>query len=131
MKIAKSQWMVGNHPMQDSAQFIHNYFNPEDGKFQCTYKLNLESVKRETESNTSQVVEYGSKYLGAMYFPSYELLVESQACNNALYVDIVGLGKSLKDGTMAVPHGVLGPEDVGYLDDLTNVSWRFTNVNFL
>jgi hypothetical protein len=51
-----------------------------------------------------------------MYFPSYDLLVESRACNNALYVDIVGLGKSVKDGTMAVPHGVLGPEDATYLD---------------
>ena len=77
MKIAKSQWMVGNRPMDDSAQILCNYFNPVDGKFQCTYKMNLKAVKREIESKTRQVVEYGSKYLGAMYFPTYDLLVES------------------------------------------------------
>jgi hypothetical protein len=118
IKIAKSSWMVGNRPMEDSAQFLRNYFNPVDGKFQHTTKMNLKAVKREIESKTGQVLGYGSKYdLGAMYFPTYDLLVESRACNNAIYVDIVGLGKSVKDGTMAVPHGVLGLEDAGYLDD--------------
>lgn len=51
-----------------------------------------------------------------MYLPCYDLLIGSIACNH-LYVDVVRLGKSHKDGTNAVPHGVVGNDDAVFLEE--------------
>lgn len=56
------------------------------------------------------------QFVGAVYFPSHNLLVTSYTDINNLFVDIHALAKSLFDGTEAIPHMVIHPDDAHELD---------------
>ena len=101
-------WRTHQDVPQGTLQFLSKY---HDQDYFRTRKWNLckelQKTKHDLPQKRKNSLQMNNKYSGALYVPSHALLIQTQSCNTALYVDIHGLAKSPMDSTPGLPHAVL------------------------
>ena len=101
-------WRTHREVTHGTLQFLSKYHVGDvfrSRKFHLTKEF--QTTKNNLRYNDKDSLQMNNKYSGALYIPSHALLIQTQACNSALYVDIHGLAKSPMDSTPGLPHAVL------------------------
>jgi hypothetical protein len=101
--------------------FLSNYHT--DPPFRTTMlspatmlKMMKATIKSSQHNNTSPP-QFNNRYAGALYVPSHNILIQTQAFNSALFTDVHGLASSPLDDTPGLPHAVISEIDGQHLSE--------------
>ena len=96
----------------DPLLFLQRYHNSNTTFRTKPYTANTEKILKDVGTQSSRNkhrdnLTMNNSYSGALYFPSHNLLIQSQACNKYLYTDIHAVAQSNFDKSFGVPHAVI------------------------
>ena len=106
----KSSWTKSGYVSGDPLYFLSKYHNETPHRTKSLHKLKWSIVSkiiaRDFQRRKPELMR-NNRFAGALYFPSHQLLIQSQACNSFLYTDIHAVAKSNFDNSKGVPHAVI------------------------
>ena len=114
----KSHWSHNEHISGDPLKFLSKYHDANCPHRTKPFKGGWNKLRNAVHADFGRKkpeLLMNNRYAGALYFPSHQLLIQSQACNSFLYTDIHAVAKSDHDHSLGVPHAVISDRNSNML----------------
>jgi len=108
---SRVSWREHRHVPIGTLGFLSNYH--ADVPFRtkmlspATMLKMMKAIMKSSQHNNTSPPQFNNRYAGALYVPSHNILIQTQAFNSVLYTDVHGLASSPVDDTPGLPHAVI------------------------